>query len=553
MPRGSELIAEAIHREGVKTVFSLPDGFLLPIYKELEKRGVRIVTMRNEFSAAQAAEGYARYTRNLGVVLAPVGPGGVYLIPGLVQAMHSGSPVLAVAGRTPVKQLDKMAFEELDLALMAEKTVKYSRTCISASHLARCLGDAVRAALTPMMGPALIEVPRDVGGDACDCEPEVGPGRRPEYRVNPDPQMIKIATELLEKSEKPVMILGSGAYWSNACSEARKLAGKAGIPVLTIGFAIGCIPYNDRHYIGHAALGTLGMKPDLIISIGTRWDGLLGFGTNPQLYPEDITTIQVDIDPKVIGKNRKADIAVWSDATTFLRQLRRTVRGETGEKHDNWVKQARESFISIQEIADQVATPDNPIKPQYLVKAMREAFPQSTLYVLDGGDTTGWGYMYLKAYTPGQVMWAHGPLGGIGAGIPVAIAAQLANPNRRTVLLTGDGSFLIGAHELDTATRYGLPITIIISDDIAWGDVYHNWLITGGAKETAEYALLQHREYAKLAESLGAQGYTVEDAETLKRTLRRVARGKQEVPSVIHVKISREETSPLSQVLLRDR
>ncbi|MEB3756152.1 MAG: thiamine pyrophosphate-binding protein [Desulfurococcales archaeon] len=552
MPRGHELIAETIAREGVRTVFSLPDGFLLPIYEELEKRNVNVITMRNEFSAAQAAEGWARFNRGLGVVMAPVGPGGVYLLPGLVQAMHSGSPVLAIAGRTPIKNLDRMAFEELNLSNLAANMVKYARTCISARHLARCLGDAVRTALSGRMGPVLLEIPRDIALDECDCDIEVGDGWRTTRRIFADPGLVKKAGELLERSSKPVMILGSGAYWSDACSEALRLARKAGIPVLTTGFAVGCIPYDDPHYVGHAALGIPGSTPDLLLTIGTRWDEFLGFGSNPQLYPEGIPSIHVDIDPRVVGKNRRAEVAIWADAKSFLSQLYRTIR-RGSEARKKWVQIARNTFDEIQEMSDQVATPGDPVKPQYLVKTLREAFSKSTQYILDGGDTTGWGYMYLRAYYPGQVMWAHGPLGGIGAGIPVSIAAQVANPHRRTVLLTGDGSFLIGAHEIETAARYCLPVTIVIADDTAWGDVYHNWLVTGGNEELAKYALLQYRDYSKLAESLGAQGFQVEDSKSLKKTLARIARSKDCQPKVIHVKISQKETGLLNQVLLRER
>ena len=447
-----------------------------------------------------------------------------------------------------------MAFEEINLSHITSSFTKYSRTCIDSCHLAGCLSDAIRASLSPPMGPSLLELPRDVSGQECATSLEIDGVSIDNYRIMPRRQVIKKAAHLINESHRPLMILGSGAYWSNACDIARKVSRKAGIPVLLNGFAQGCIPFDDNHYVGHAPLGLPGLEPDLLILIGSRWDEFLGFGQNKDLYPPEIPAIQVDIDPRMLGKNRHVTLPIWSDARLFLEGLLPLLNKKP--QREEWVQKARAVYNTIIDASEEAAkaySSNKPIKPQFLVRTLRESLPRNTQYILDGGDITGWGYLYLRASYPGQVMWSHGPLGGIGAGIPISISAKLARPSRRTVLLTGDGSFLMGALEIDTAVRYNIPITIVIADDEAWGDVYHNWLVTGGDPMTATYARLRSRNYAELAESLGAKGYSIDDPRDLVSLMRRLNRREPKEPIVIHVKVDSEEFGPLSQVLLRER
>ncbi len=551
MPKGSEIIASAISSTGVGYVFSLPDGMLLPIYELLEKRGVRTVIMRHETTAAQAADGYARYSRLPGFVLAPVGPGASYLMPGLAQAYYAGSPVIAIGGRTSLKFKDMDAFEEADTYRWMEHYTKFSQQCIDACHLDRCLREAIQSSLTGRMAPSYIEVARDVTQMECNKVRETyysDPGR-PEG----DPEKIQEIVKLLNSSRKPVIIAGSGVHWSNACKELTTLASRTHIPVLLESFSLGCIPHDHPAYAGQAPLGLVTSEADLVFYIGAKPDELLGFGINPAMYNPERKIIQVDIDPRVLGRNIIPDVTVWGDAKAVLRQIIQHLEKENFDKKTEWMNQARSMFLQILEAGASVAEESVPMKPQYVVKTVWEVFGRDAYYVLDGGDTTGWGYMYLQAYEPLQVAWAHGPFGGIGSGIPVAIGAKLARPDKHIVLITGDGSYLMGSLEIDTASRYCIPLTIVILDDRAWGDVYHNWILTHGESETAKRALLHERDYHKIAEALGGKGYQVKDPRELKQVLLEIKQSKDCSPTVVDAIISQEEISPISQVLLRER
>lgn len=523
----------------------------MPIYEELEKRGIKIISMRTEQAAASAADGYARSTRKLGVVAVAVGPGVANIMPSLAQAYLAGSPILALGGRTPFSSIDKMAFEEVNVHTWVEKYTKYSRLVLSTCRLNEYVQDASREALTGRMGPTLLEIAKDVSLGKCEKEIMYeSPERyRPAGRIFGDPSSIKRARELIEKSERPVIVAGSGAYWSGACDEVVKLAERIHAPVATEGLAVGCIPTLHPLFGGNANVGIITKYADLIIALGARFDEFLGYGRDESFYSEETRVIQIDVDPTVIGKNKPVDVGIWGDARAVAGQILEslTENVKLSSSESGW--SSNTSFIIksyYDKMEEDAASNETPIRPQRLMRDLREFAGENGLFILDGGDTTAWAFLYLRAYRPGQIIWSHGPFGMIGTGIPMGIAAKLGNPGRDVYVVTGDGSFLMSAVEIETAARYGIPIIIVVMNDMIWGDVYHNRILATGKKESGKYALLEGRRYDEFAKSLGGYGETVWDPNEIGNALKKAKESR--LPSVIDVRVSKEFNSPLSQI-----
>ena len=551
MSKGSEIIAESLAKEDVKYVFTLPDGWLMPIYEELEKRGIKIISMRTEQAAANAADGWARSTRKMGVVAVAVGPGVANIMPSLAQAHLAGSPILAFGGRTPFSNLDKMAFEEVNTHSWVERYTKYSRMVTSTCRLNEYIQDAARQALTGRMGPTLLEIPKDISSGECDREInyELPRNYRPAGRIYGDKEVINQASELIRKSERPVIVAGSGAYWSGACEEIVKLAEAIQSPVATEGLAVGCIPNSHPLFGGNANVGIITRYADLVIVLGARLDEFLGFGRDESFFSKGTKLVHIDIDPTVIGKNRGVDVGIWGDvkavATEILESLSQFP--ERVSKATEW--SANTGFIVkayYDKVEEEATSDETPIRPQRVIRDLRNFAGENSLFILDGGDATAWAFLYLKSYRPGQIIWSHGPFGMIGTGIPMGIAAKLGNPDKDVYVVTGDGSFLMGGVEIETARRYSIPITIVVLNDNVWGDVYHNRILATGKQDSGRYALLERRKYDEFARSLGGYGETVNDPKEIINALKRAK--ESGLPSVVNVITSKEFNSPLSQL-----
>ncbi len=556
---GGKIVAKVLKVEGIKCVFTLPSGEILPILEELVEEGIQVVTTRHEQAAGNAADGWARVTRSPGVCVVPAGPGFANLIPAIIQAFYAGSPVVAISGHSPHKYVDMDAFEEIDGVEIVSSVTKWAKRCMFTERIHEYLQEAFRYAVSGKMGPVLLEVPKDVLQGKCSVEriKIVPPERyRSKGRVYGDPKLVKKAVDLLVASEKPLIIAGSGVYWSGAWLELVKLAELLSIPVACEGLAVGCIPYDHPLYVGNAIGNPFMRNADVLLVVGAKFDEFLGFGRDPSFYSDDVRVIRIDVEFSEIGKNRPVDVGIVGDAKAVLSQMLKII-GETAStvsEERNWAKKFRSAWISLSESFDKVAeSSEKPIRPQRLMKEIREVVDEDTICILDGGDTTVWAYLYLRAYRPGQIIGSQGPFGHLGAGIPMGIAAKLAYPDKKVFVITGDGSFLFNGSELDTAVRYNVPIVVIVVNDSAWGMVYHTRFITSKSKEKAGlFTLLNERvRYDKFAESLGAYGELVTEPDEIKPAIKRAF--ESDLPAVIDVRVSREFPTPLSYILTTKR
>ena len=547
---GAELVAKALVNEGVKSAFALPSGEILPLCEFLRDEGVNVIFTRHEHAAGNMAEGYARVTRNAGVCIVPTGPGLANLMPALAQAYHSCSPVIAIAGHTKLINFDRDAFEEIDGALWVKEYTKWAKMPIFTERLHEYVQEAFRRAMSGKMGPALLEIPKDVLNAEFDGEIELRVPENYRYagRILCEAQYIRRAVELLNQAEKPVIVAGSGVYWAEGEDELLKLAEKLSVPVALNGMAFGSIPSEHPLYIGPAPGNMILREADLVLVIGTRLDEFLGFGV--KLFSKDAKVIQVDIDWYQIGKNRYVDLGVVSDAKAFLSAM--LGYGDNIRNFKEWAKTASTMTRNLRQYLDSSSSETHrskAMKPQQMMKELSEIINGEDIVILDGGETTAWGLLYLKARKAGNVFNSQGELGHLGAGVPMGIAAKAAFPDKRVFVITGDGSFLFNGCEIDTAVRHNLPVVVIVANDSAWGMVCHTRYLSTGSKERACFGTLLNEKarYDRFAESFGAYGELVEKPEEIREAVKRAV--DSGLPAVIDVRVSRDELSPLAYML----
>lgn len=559
MPRkdGGKAIAEVLKAEGVTHVFSLPGGEILPIYDALVEEGIQIITTRHEQAAGNAADGWARVTRTPGVCLLPMGPGFINAIPAIAQAYYMGSPVVAIAASTPHALIDMDAYEEIEGIPLVSSITKWAKRCVFPHRIGEYVQKAFRAALTGRMAPVFLEIPKDLIATSFESDkPLVRPVQyRPTGRVYGEPSLIKRAVKLIANAKQPVIIAGSGLYWSQADKELMKFAEFFSIPVACEYLAVGSIPQNHPLSIGNAIANPFTKQADVLLVVGAKIDEFLGFGRDPAFFAEDAKVIHIDIDPEVIGKNRPVQIGIVGDARAVLTQMIQTAKDQKRKtKLTDFAKQSRASWEQLFGVLDKDADSDEvPIKPQRLMKEIREFASPDSLFILDGGDTTAWAYIYLRANYPGQIIGTQGPLGYLGAGLPITIAAKLSQPERPVYLISGDGSFLFNISELDTAVRNEVPIIAIVNNDCAWGLVYHTRLLKTRSEEKASCGTLLNEKvrFDKLAKSLGADGELVTDPSQIQPALKRAVEINQ--PYVLDVRVSRKYITMLSQIFTTKR
>ncbi len=544
---GAELVAKALVNEGVKSVFSLPSGEVLPLCEFLRDEGVSVIFARHEQAAGNMAEGYARVTRHAGVCIVPTGPGLANLMPALAQAYHSCSPVIAIAGHTKFENFDRNAFEEIDGASWVKDYTKWAKMPIFTDRLHEYVQEAFRHAMSGKMGPVLLEIPKDVLNAEFDGEIELKPPENYRFtgRITCQPEHIRQAVNLLNQAEKPVIVAGSGVYWAKGEDELLRLAERLSIPVAVNGMAFGSIPTDHRLFIGPAPGNMILREADLVLVIGTRLDEFLGFGV--KLFSKDAKLIQVDIDWTQIGKNRYVDLGMVSDARAFLSAMLEYADRVRG--FSEWAETASTMARNLRQYLDSSDGETTPIKPQQMMRELSGIIGGDDIVILDGGETTAWGLLYLKARKAGNVFNSQGELGHLGAGVPMGIAAKAAYPEKRVFVVTGDGSFLFNGCEMDTAVRHNLPVVVIVANDGAWGMVCHTRYLSTGSKERASFGTIlnERARYDKFAESFGAYGEMVERPGELGEAVKRAL--DSGLPAVIDVRVSLEELSPLAYML----
>jgi len=525
---GNTLVGRALKNEGVKAVFTL-SGALSGIYDTCVDEGIELIDMRHEQATANAATGYAMATGEPGVTMVTEGPGVINMAPGITTAWYACAPVIGITTHTPHCYEGMGAVQEFDSRDMYRSITKWRGYCTATRRVPEYVATAFRYATTGRKGPVLLDFTTEALLLEVEEEeaPIIPPHRyRTDARPYGDPELVKKATKWLLDAERPGILIGNGIRWSGASEELIQFVELLNIPVCYAIGGKGCIP-DDHPLCG----GPVGLDfgsiagADVLLAIGVKFEEVLGYGAG-NFYAPDVRVISVDIEPTEIGRNRPIDLGIWGDAKAVLTQLIEAAKealGSSGKKREEteWVKNVKDTAKSIQDILSPDASSSNtPVDPRRLGKEVCEFLGRDSYLVMDGGDIRAHVTPLHCASFPGSHIDAQGGLlGHLGGGVPFAIGVKTAKPDKRVLVVTGDGSFLLNAKEIDTAVRHHKQIVVVISNDCQWGMVRHDQQLNEHYDVCSK--LSEDTRYDKYAESLGAYGELVTEPEEIKPALNR--------------------------------
>lgn len=526
---GGGLVARALKNEGIDMIFSLSGGHINPIYNGCLAEGIRIVDTHHEQAAVHMAEGWARYTGRPGVAVVTAGPGVVNALPGMAVAAQSGVPLVLIGGRSSLARRDIGAMQDMDQLTLLRSVTKWARQVYQVERIPEYVATAFRQAVSGRPGPVFLEIPVDIMHEKITLDKVRFPvSYYSRLRPCAEEKDISGAAELLAGAKRPLILAGSGVFWSGASAELIDFAESLQIPVYTRNMGRGTFPENNDLAGGFFPIGL--MQADLILILGTRLDWTVGYG-RPPLCKMETKTIHIDIEPSEIGQNRPATVGMVGDIKAILRQLRQNLKPEQMQIEASWPQTIRVMRSAARESAFQNVDPAAElIHPAMLCRELGALLPPETLLVVDGGDIAGFAVLTMEAITPSSLIWI-GAFGHLGVGLPFALAGKLANPKRPVVLITGDGSFGFSALEFNTAVRHEVPVTVVIANDGGWGQIRRGQRRDYGRTFGVELGRIR---YDIIAETLGGDGTYVEKLIDLKPALEKALESGK--PSCINVK-----------------
>jgi acetolactate synthase-1/2/3 large subunit len=515
---GGWLVAKVLRREGVEVVFTLSGGHIAGIYDGCLREGIRVIDTRHEQAAVHAAEGWAKVTRKPGVALLTAGPGVTDGITGVANAYLAGSPVLVIGGAAPQGLWDRGALQEMGQLELLRPITKWARSVHETSRLGEYTAMAFRQMLSGKPGPAFLEMPMDILAGFVDTETLFDPGQPASYRyqgrIAPDPVMVEQATSLLAKAQRPVIMAGTSVWWCDAAGPLRQLAERLNAPVYLNGAGRGCLPPTHPLFFSNSRRKAL-EGADTILAVGTRMDFRLNHG-QPPLIPAEASVIWLDMAAEDVGVNRGAQAALVGDVGLSMGQL---AEGTPRLAAGAWLEYIREQERRGEERDREALNAEAvPIHPLRFCREIRDFLDEETTVVGDGGDIVSYAGRVINVCKPGYWLDS-GPMGCLGTGTGFAMAAQLARPGKRVLMIYGDGSFGLNGMEFESMVRQKLPVVAIIGNDGAWGQIKHPQKAMVGHTTAAE--LTPGIRYDKMVEALGGYGELVERPEAIRPALER--------------------------------
>jgi acetolactate synthase-1/2/3 large subunit len=516
---GGHLVARTLAGAGVRHVFTLCGGHILPIYDGCLAESIALVDMRHEQACAHAADAYARLTRGLGVAAVTAGPGVTDAVTGIANAWSARSPVLLIGGAAPLGLRGLGALQETEQVALLRPVTKGAWTVADARQIPEVLTTAIRAALTGRPGPVFVEIPVDLL--LTTVEDRLAPiptGYVHRGALLADPADVHAAVELLGRAERPVVVAGSGVYWDDAAKPLAAFADRSGAPVFMNGAGRGSLPPDHPSAFAHARGWALA-QADVVLVLGAPLDFRLGYGRPPS-FAEGAQVVMVDGDPAELGRNRPLAVGLAAHIGRALEQFADALPAGLPARLGAWRARvgAREAE-SRARLDAEAASDQRPISHYRWAADIAAAVTPDTIVVGDGGDVVGCAAKYVPVTSPGQ--WLDpGPFGCLGVGPPFAIAAKLLHPDRRVLLIAGDGALGLNGMDLETAVRFRLPMTVVVGNDGGWGQIRNPQLSFFGA-ERAVATSLPFTRFDRLVEALGGRGAHVVDPAALRPALDR--------------------------------
>ncbi|WP_347098177.1 acetolactate synthase large subunit [Streptococcus oralis] len=533
---GSDLVLETLRDLGIDTIFGYPGGAVLPLYDAIYNfKGIRHILGRHEQGCLHEAEGYAKSTGKLGVAVVTSGPGATNAITGIADAMSDSVPLLVFTGQVARAGIGKDAFQEADIVGITMPITKYNYQVRETADIPRIITEAVHIATTGRPGPVVIDLPKDVS--ALETEfiysPEVN---LPSYQptLDPNDMQIKKILKQLSKAKKPVLLAGGGISYAEASKELNEFAERYQIPVVTSLLGQGTIATSHPLFLGMGGMhgsfaANIAMtEADFMISIGCRFDDRLT--GNPKTFAKNAKVAHIDIDPAEIGKIISADIPVVGDAKKALQMLlaEPTVHNNT----EKWIEKVTKDKNRVRSYDKK----ERVVQPQAVIERIGELTNGDAIVVTDVGQHQMWTAQYYPYQNERQLVTSGG-LGTMGFGVPAAIGAKIANPEKEVILFVGDGGFQMTNQELAILNIYKVPIKVVMLNNHSLGMV-RQWQESFYEGRTSESVFDTLPDFQLMAQAYGIKNYKFDNPETIEKDLEVIL---EDVPMFIEVDISRKE------------
>lgn len=551
--KGSKLLAETLKREGVKVIFGIPGLSNMAFYDALVEyvanNDIRLILMRHEQGAAHAADGFARASGRPGFCTATSGPGALNLVTGLATAYWDSSPVVAITGQVPRSALGKLSFQEADIPGVVANITKFVVQVKNVEDIPKWIRNAMYIASTGRPGPVVVDIPRDLFNEDVD-ESRIrwfngtsfsGYREFPEFI---DPEKVKKAAKLLIEAERPLMLVGAGAVWSPATEEIITLAEMLRMPIVSTLLGKSAIPNDHPLYIGmmgyygRAEANKAFMEADVVLVVGAR----LSDRTIPNIRDVLDTKkklILINIDPTDVYKLSSylpVESYIIADVRKGLRELIKAI-DILGPRNDRseWLRRV----IEYKEYYSQIYYRDDGrgLKPWKILKTIRNVLPRDAIVTTGVGSHQMWAGVFWETFEP-KTFLTSGGMGTMGFGLPAAIGAKVARPDKIVVDLDGDGSFLMTMNNLGAAVDENIPVIAVVFDNRTLGlvrqvqDLFFN-------KRIISVDIGPATDFVKLAQGFGALGFDAQSYEDLETALKNAIR--ENMPAVIRVPVYRDE------------
>ena len=513
---GSEILAKALKKEGTDNLLFIMGGPMLLAEASCIKEGIRPVDVRHEQAAALMGQAYSRLLQRPSVCMAASGPGVINLTTGLANALIDCCPVVAIGGSSPIQQFGRQVFQEIDQVAIVRGCVKWADRVYNLKRIPEQVNAAFQHAMSGKPGPTYLDFPGDVlYAKIPEEEVDWSMSGRPILNARPlgHPEQVDALLQALAKAKKPVIISGSGVIWSRAWAEMQQFVEKTGIPFYTTPQGRGVVP--DDHPLSFLSMRSTAFRDaDLIIVLGTRMNYIISHAAPPR-FNAAAKIARIDIDPTEIATAaRKVDIGIVGDCRMVLNQLLAGLGKAkvSADLYKDWRKSLADGAeAKLKAPGANKYVEDGDIHPLRLCEEITNFMKRDAILVVDGQEILNYGRQSMPTFSPGHRLNS-GPFGTMGVGLPFALGAKLAKPDKLVICVHGDGSFGLNAMELDTAVRHKLPLLVVISLNGGW---------TADPKREKPGRDLGYTRYDKMAEALGCYGDYVDKAEDIRPALER--------------------------------
>lgn len=537
---GAKAVVKCLELEGVEVVFGYPGATICPVYDALLDSPIKHILVRQEQGAAHMASGYSRVTGKTGVCMVTSGPGATNLITGIATAYMDSIPLVAITGQVPTDLIGRDVFQEVDITGATAPFCKHNYLVKNTEELPRIVKEAFHIASTGRPGPVLVDIPIDVqqkGINFSYSQKVDIRGYKPNFKGHA--LQIKKAAEAIGRAKCPVICAGGGVITADASGELKKLAEKASIPVANTLMGKGSLPFDHQLYLGMVGShGTYSANQavrnaDVLIIIGARV-GDRAMGTNYD-FAKDTVVIHIDIDPAEIGKNIGVTIPIVGDVKLVLTEL---VKLTKQNKNNKWIENIKK-WKQDKPLRDSQGGHGQYVKPQYVITKLSDLAEQDAIVTTEVGQNQIWAANYYKTIES-KTFITSGGLGTMGYGLPAAIGAKIAKPDKQVIVISGDGSFQMNMQELGTIKQNNIGVKIVLFNNYRLGMV-RELQRNNYCGRYSQVELTGNPDFIKLASAYGIEGIRVSQNDQVEDAIKRML--ENDKPFIAEFLIDPEEST----------